>query len=137
MAAFRSRRRVEWADTDLAQMAHFARYLVFMETAEHELLRAAGVEIHHDAAGEPWLWPRVKVECDYLAPLAFGDEVEIEVRVAARGRSSVTYVHRLKRAGETVAQGTVTAVCCRRGGDGRPRAVPIPDDLAAVLDGYR
>ena len=40
-----TRRRVEFVDTDLEGMVHFARYLVYMETAEHELIRAAGATI--------------------------------------------------------------------------------------------
>jgi len=136
LAVFLTRRRVELADTDLEGMVHFARCLVYMETAEHELLAAAGVSIGTDAAGRRWSWPRVKVECEYLAPLAFGDEVEIAVSVAERGRSSVTYAHRLSRGGEPVARGRVTAVCCRRRDDGGLRPEPIPAELAAVLDGY-
>ena len=35
-------RRIEFADTDMAGLVHFARFFVFMETAEHAFLRAAG-----------------------------------------------------------------------------------------------
>lgn len=136
MAAFRTTRRVEFADTDMEGMVHFARLFVYMETAEHELLRAAGAEIDHDPAGERWHWPRVHVECDYRAPLAFGDELEIEVRVAEHGRSSVTYEHRLLRAGAEVARGRVKAVCCRRDDAGRLRPVPVPTGFAAALDAW-
>jgi len=137
MTAFRTTRRVEFADTDMEGMVHFARFLVFMETAEHELLRAAGAEIDHDPDGERWHWPRVKVECDYRAPLHFGDAVDLEVRVADRGRSSVTYEHTLLRDGTVVAAGRVKAVCCRRGGDGRLHAVALPDTFATALDAFR
>ena len=36
----RTRRRVEFADTDMGGSVHFSRFFVFMETAEHEFLRA-------------------------------------------------------------------------------------------------
>jgi acyl-CoA thioester hydrolase len=137
MPAFRTSRRVEFADTDMEGMVHFARFLVFMETAEHELLRAAGAEIDRGPDGERWHWPRVRVECDYRAPLHFGDVVDLEVRVAERGRSSVTYEHALLRDGTVVAAGRVKSVCCRRDADGRLRAVPLPDSFAAALDAYR
>jgi YbgC/YbaW family acyl-CoA thioester hydrolase len=134
MPAFRTTRRVEFADTDMEGMVHFARFLVFMETAEHELLRAAGAEIDHDPDGERWHWPRVKVECEYLAPLHFGDAVEIEVQVAERGRTSLTYEHILRRDGEIIATGRIRAVCCRRGEDGRLHAIPIPGSFAVELN---
>lgn len=143
MAGFRTERRVEFADTDLEGMLHFARYLVYMETAEHALLRAAGYAMTGVHDGVRYTWPRVKVECDYLAPLAFGDRVEIEVTVAARGRSSVTYEHVLTKGGseqtarEPVARGRVTAVCCVHGEGGALRPVPLPAALAERLDAYR
>ena len=37
------RRRVEFRDTDAAGIAHFSAFFFWMESAEHELLRAAGV----------------------------------------------------------------------------------------------
>lgn len=143
MASFRTTRRVEFADTDLEGIVHFARYLVYLETAEHELLRAAGFGVTEIHDGVRYTWPRVKVECEYLAPLAFGDRLEIEVTVAARGRSSVTYEHRLRKgdeAGDTpepVARGRVTAVCCVRGEEGKLQPVPLPPALAERLDRYR
>lgn len=118
-------------------IVHFARYLVFVETAEHQLLAAAGIDLFQDPDGEPWTWPRVKVECEYLAPLRIGDEIEIEVRVAKRGTSSVTYAHTLLCAGRAVAKATVTTVCCRRQRDGSLRPVPLPSAIAEALDAYR
>lgn len=130
---FVSSRRVELADTDQEGIVHFARYLVYMETAEHELLRAAGSSVTRGPDGERWVWPRVKVSCEYLAPLAFGDTVEIETRVAELGRSSVTYEHTLWRGGETVARGRMKTVCCRPADGGGLRPQPVPAELARRL----
>lgn len=130
---FLSSRRVELADTDQEGIVHFARYLVYMETAEHELLRAAGSSVTRGPDGERWVWPRVAVSCEYLAPLAFGDTVEIETRVADLGRSSVTYEHTLRNGGETVARGRMKTVCCRRADGGALRPQPVPADLARRL----
>jgi len=136
VAAFRTRRRVELADTDMEGIVHFARYLVFVETAEHQLLAAAGVELFQDPSGEAWTWPRVKVECEYLAPLRIGDEVEIEVRVVRRGTSSVTYAHTLACAGRPVARAQVTTVCCRRQKDGTLLPAPLPFATSESLDAF-
>ena len=40
MHTFRTRRRVEFVDTDMGGIVHFSRFFVFMETAEHEFLEA-------------------------------------------------------------------------------------------------
>jgi len=42
MHEYRTRRRIEFSDTDAGGLVHFARFFVFMEIAEHELLRALG-----------------------------------------------------------------------------------------------
>ena len=42
---FVARRRVEFRDTDAAGIAHFSTFFVWMESAEHELLRHAGVPL--------------------------------------------------------------------------------------------
>ena len=52
MHEFRTRRRVEFADTDMAGICHFARYAIFMETAEHELLEALGQSVHMEMDGD-------------------------------------------------------------------------------------
>lgn len=137
MGVFRTRRRVELADTDLEGIVHFARYLVYAETAEHQLLAEAGIDLFRDPDGQPWTWPRVKAECEYLAPLRFGDEVEIEVRVANRGTSSVTYAHTLKSANRPVARATITTVCCRKQSNGTLQPHPIPPTTAEMLDTYK
>ena len=63
ISEFRTRRRIEFADTDLAGLVHFARFFVFMETAEHELLRALGGEVHRRWQGHDIGWPRVAASC--------------------------------------------------------------------------
>lgn len=128
-----SRRRVEFADTDMAGIAHFARFFVFMETAEHELLRALGTEVHSEHEGHPIGWPRVATECEYLAPARFGDVLEIETRVARKGETSLTFEHRFLRRGEVIARGRMTSVCCRLDGEG-PRAIPMPRLVAERLE---
>lgn len=42
---FRYPRRVQFAETDLAGMVHFANFFRYMEEAEHALWRAAGMSI--------------------------------------------------------------------------------------------
>jgi 4-hydroxybenzoyl-CoA thioesterase/acyl-CoA thioester hydrolase len=92
MAPFTTRRRVEFRDTDAAGIVHFSAFFFWMESVEHELLRAAGVAVmDRGADGVDASWPRVSASCDYLSAVRFGDELEISVSVEAIGRSSVTY----------------------------------------------
>jgi acyl-CoA thioester hydrolase len=138
MAAFITRRRVEFRDTDAAGIVHFSAFFFWMESAEHELLRAAGVGvIERGSDGIEASWPRVSVCCDYAAAARFDEEIEIAVTVDEIGRSSVTYGFRFDRGGVTLARGRVVAVRCLMHPGRKPEAVPITPDIVARLEAHR
>lgn len=132
-----TRRRVEFRDTDAAGIVHFSAFFFWMESAEHELLRAAGVPVvERTADGVDASWPRVSASCDYASAVRFGSEVEIRVGVEKIGRSSIAYAFEFSHEGTPVAHGRVVAVRCLMLSD-RPRAVPIPDEIIARLEPFR
>lgn len=138
MAPFTTRRRVEFRDTDAAGIVHFSAFFFWMESVEHEMLRAAGVAVvDRGADGVDASWPRVSVSCDYLAAARFGDEVDVSVVVEAIGRSSVTYGFIFSRSGTEIARGRVVAVRCLMRPGTKPEAVAIPADIVARLERYR
>ena len=127
------RRRIDFADTDVGGIVHFSRYLVFMETAEHEMLRARGLSVHLEHDGQVIGWPRIEASCRYEKPARFGDEIEVEVRVERRGQRSMIYGFRLLRDRELLAEGRMASVCCVLSADSPPRAIPIPPFLLEKL----
>jgi 4-hydroxybenzoyl-CoA thioesterase/acyl-CoA thioester hydrolase len=130
---FVTTRRVEFSDTDAAGITHFAAFFRMMEQAEHELLRSVGLSVvMHDAAGKI-SWPRVHAKCDFQSAARFEELLEIEVRIARLGKSSVTYSHRFLRNGEQLATGEITAVCCRIREGKPPKSIAIPVALAKKL----
>lgn len=130
---FHTRRRVEFADTDQAGLVHFARFFVFMETAEHELLRSLGTEVHRQWQGHEIGWPRVGGSCRYVNAARFADELDIVVRVRRKGAKSMTYAFEFTRGGELVATGELSSVCCRLGGERGLESIAIPTDMADRL----
>lgn len=134
MNELRTRRRVEFADTDMAGICHFARFFIFMETAEHELLASLGTCVITEEDGQRICWPRVAASCDYLSPARFGDELDIRVRVIRKGRTSLTYAHEITLQGTPVARGQVTTVCCVMSPDGSVQPIPVPAALAETIE---
>jgi len=130
-----TRRRIEFADTDMGGIVHFARYLVFMETAEHEFLRELGTSVDLVLEdGRHIGWPRVAVSCEYKSPARFGDVLDIRVRVLRKGRKSLTYRIDFRLGGREVARGQVTSVCCELA-PGQPiRSIPIPAGIAERIE---
>jgi acyl-CoA thioester hydrolase len=138
MGPFTTRRRVEFRDTDAAGIAHFSAFFFWMESVEHELLRAAGVAVvDRGADGVDASWPRVSVTCDYASAVRFGDELDVAVSVESIGRTSVTYAFAFAHDGRSVARGRVVAVRCLLRPDATPQPVAIPADIVARLDAYR
>ncbi|MCE9629205.1 MAG: acyl-CoA thioesterase [Planctomycetia bacterium] len=138
MGPLTTRRRVEFRDTDAAGIVHFSAFFFWMESAEHELLRAVGIPVVEPCPdGVDASWPRVSVSCDYVSAVRFGDEIDIAVAVAAVGRSSVTYSFAFSVAGREVARGRVVAVRCLMHSGRKPEAVAIPDDIVSRLGPYR
>jgi acyl-CoA thioester hydrolase len=131
---FRTTRRVEFADTDMAGIAHFANFFRWMEAAEQAFLRSRGLSVAMQWEGEPISFPRVSASCDYLRPVRFEDVVEALVETPTVGRSSVQYAFEFRHGGEVVARGRLVAVCCRvRGAPHALEAVEVPAGLRARL----
>jgi len=138
MGPFTTRRRVEFRDTDAAGIAHFSAFFLWMESVEHELLRAAGVAVVDRGADQvDASWPRVSASCDYASAVRFGDELDITVSVEAIGRTSVTYAFAFAHEGRSVARGRVVAVRCLMRPGAKPEAVAIPADIVLRLDAHR
>jgi acyl-CoA thioester hydrolase len=126
--AFRTSRVVEFGDTDMAGIVHFANFFRFMEAAEHAYLRACGLSVVGEWGGERFSFPRVAASCDYVRPARFQDVLDVTVAVARLGRSSVTYAFEFFKGPDLLAKGQITAVFCRlrAGHEMEPQEIPGP-----------
>ena len=132
---FEMTRRVEFHETDLAGIVHFANFFRYMEAAEHEFLRSLGHHIHGETDGLETGWPRVNATCDYRRPARFGDELTVRVSIEEVRTRSARYGFEFFVEGESIATGSLTAAHVELA-DGEIKAVPIPDDLRAELGAY-
>jgi YbgC/YbaW family acyl-CoA thioester hydrolase len=133
MSVFRTSRQVEFSDTDMAGIVHFANFFRFMEAAEHAYLRACGLAVILDWHGERVTFPRVSASCEYRKPARFPEVLDIFVRVDHLGRTSVRYLLTFQRGDDLIAEGRITAVLCRLRPDHGLEPVEIPDDLREKL----
>jgi acyl-CoA thioester hydrolase len=134
MHEYRTRRRIEFSDTDVGGIAHFARFFVFMETAEHEFLNALGTSVHVDVDGRKIGWPRVSATCEYLSPARFEDVLDIHLKVLRKGTKSMTYGFEISRGETPIARGRLTSVCCVLNDPAGVRPIPIPSFLAERIE---
>jgi YbgC/YbaW family acyl-CoA thioester hydrolase len=130
---FRTTRRIEFVDTDMAGIVHFSNFFRFMESAEVEFLRSRGLSVAMGWEGGKIGLPRRAASCEYLRTVSFEDLLEITVRVANVGRTSITYAFEFFKEGELVARGQVSCVCCRVLPEHRIEAMEIPASLRQKL----
>jgi 4-hydroxybenzoyl-CoA thioesterase len=131
--------RIEWGDCDPAGIVFYPRYFVMFDISTTMLVeRAAGMKKieylkAYDIAGHPVVETRAR----FRIPTRFGDEVAIETRIVACGRSSFKLEHRLTLAGAFAVEGTETRVWVGRDpmDPARMQSRPIPAEMVARFNG--
>ena len=131
---FTTTRLIEFADTDMAGIAHFSRFFFFMEQAEHAFFRALGLSIHMERDGELVTWPRASTSCDYANPVRFEEELIVKLTVRCKRTRTLTYGFEFSRGPDHIASGELTTVCCRANPGEPLRAIPIPDYIGALIE---
>ncbi len=142
MSVFTYATPVRFADVDHAGIVYYPRFFHYFHVAFEELWRArvgprAYVELlDRDRVG----FPAVRAECEFHAPLRFGDTAEIDVSVSRLGSKSITFRYRVWRAAEDARPRTACAdgqVVCAVVDLARFMAVPVPERVVALLADLR
>jgi YbgC/YbaW family acyl-CoA thioester hydrolase len=129
---FTIKRQVQFAETDMAGVLHFSNYLKLMEEVEHAFWRSIGLSVVITQPDGHMSWPRVAVNCDFLAPARFEDEIDLTLNVGSLSSKSITFHITFKRGDDLLAKGQMTAVCCKMYAD-RFESITIPDDIRRRL----
>jgi acyl-CoA thioester hydrolase len=81
--------RVGFSDTDAQGIVYYGRYLPYFDLARVEYLRHLDLLRTNPDEERQFVMRATSVE--YLAPARFDDAIEVFIRVARIGRTSVTY----------------------------------------------
>ncbi|MDX1952284.1 MAG: thioesterase family protein [Verrucomicrobiota bacterium] len=136
---FKTIRRVEFSETDMAGIVHFANFFYYMESAEHAFYRSLGFSVILDQLDPPLGFPRVHASCDYKRPLKFEDEFETHLLVKEK-KSKVLHLlfkfHKLQggRTVADIAQGELIVCCVAHQRDGSLTSTAIPSHLADLIE---
>ena len=126
--AFTARTRVGFSDTDAQGIVYYGRYNPYFDLARVEYLRSLEL-LRYESAGEFVMRAN---DVEYFAPARFDDELEIHVRVARVGRTSITYEFAAHKLPEGTLMVTAHQTLVYVDLAGRV-ALPIPDDYKARL----
>ena len=93
---------VRFADVDHAGIVYYPRFFHYFHVAFEELWRARiGPKAYSDIIDNQRIgFPAVRAECDFKAPLKFGDTADIEVSIPRLGAKSITFRYRIFRSGD-------------------------------------
>lgn len=132
---FRTTRRVEFCETDLAGIVHFANFYRYMEQAEHEFFRQHGLKIVGVLAdGTKYGWPRVATSCSFDAPARYEDIIDVRLTITRRTVRSLTIAYDFFRDETRLATGEMKTVFCILFPDTGMKSTDMPADFAEKLD---
>ncbi len=119
-----------WHDNDIYGHINNVTYYSYFDSAMNTyLIEEGGLDIHR---GEVVGFV-VSSSCDYFAPIAFPDAIEVGLRIGKLGKSSVQYELAVFKKGEqqACAAGKVVHVFVERA---QNRSTPIPARLREALE---
>ena len=128
-------RPVRFEDVDAAQIVFFGRFFGYC----HEAMEAFFASVDGGYAQLVTVrkigFPAVHVEADFTSPLRYGDTARIAVDVTKIGNKSATLRFIITRAKGGPAVAIITHVCAVSDLVNL-HAIPIPDDVRAVLEAH-
>jgi YbgC/YbaW family acyl-CoA thioester hydrolase len=129
---YRTTRRVEFVDTDMAGIVHFANFYKYMEETEHGFFRSLGLKIVQlQPDGAVIGWPRVRSTCSFDAPAYYDDLLEIDLDVKRLGVKSLTMSYTFRQGDTQIATGEMKTVCCIHEAEGKFHSIEIPPHYRA------
>jgi len=133
MSAFIHKNRVEFSDTDMAGIVHFARFFCYAEAAEAALFRSIEEPLidMDNASG----WPRISATFDYNEPLSFDEEFETHLSIERLGTTSIAWLVEVKAGSDVIATGKMTSIYCTASTEGMAKQ-EIPAALKAKLESF-
>lgn len=128
MTACISTFRVRYAETDNMGVAYHANYLIWFEVGRTDLIRQMGYP-YKDMERRGVFLPVIDVQCSYLKPVHYDDELELHTSLEERRGLRLRISYRLYRNRELMATGqTLHAFTDVQGKPHRP-----PDDILQTM----
>jgi acyl-CoA thioester hydrolase len=129
--SFFHRLRVRWSEVDMQAIVFNGHYLNYFDVAFTEYWRRTGLpDVLQQARDGYELFAR-KATVEYMAPARFDDELEIGVRCAALGRSSLRFTMEIHRGDEHLISGELVYVYAETAAR---KSTAIPDAWRATIN---
>lgn len=126
MASFTAEYRANFSDTDAAGIVHFSTIFFWVEATEEALFRLLKLPFLRTDGNKITGFPRVRVECDFLAPIYREDMVTVALTPQEIGDKKLVWNFEAKVGDRPVAKGALTTVYAWREAQGPMSAALVP-----------
>lgn len=127
--------RVRYAEIDEQGIVFNAHYLTYFDTALGEYFRAARAMREGEAPLSSTYFHTVRNLIEYRAPIGYDAQIEVFVRAARLGRSSLTLVNEIYHKGDDKLLTFGESVWVNADPDAH-KSVPLPDDFRELLQQF-
>lgn len=130
---FFHRLRVRWAEVDMQKIVFNAHYLMYFDTAITDYWRALALPYEaamHSLDGDLYV---VKATVEFHASARMDDQIDVAMRCARIGNSSLTFHGAIFRGDEHLISGELVYVFAD---PATQTSRPVPERLRAVLQGF-
>jgi acyl-CoA thioester hydrolase len=124
--------RVRYSEIDAQKIVFNAHYLTYFDTAIHEYFRVLDYDYVEQAGRTGEDFHTVRAVVEYSKPIDFDEDIEVHVRTARLGRSSITFNLEIHPAGSEDPRATGEIVWVNTNQESH-RSTPVPDDLVERL----
>ncbi len=126
---------VEWGDCDAAGIVFYPNYFRWFDAGFQKLLRLKGLS-QRELAARYGIIGTGLVDCGarFKGPAAYGDEIELFTRIERFEELTFTAAHTVTRQARVIVEGFEKRAFLKvGGGNGRLKALPVPDDFRALF----
>lgn len=131
---FFNRMRVRWAEVDMQGIVFNGHYLTYFDVSITEYWRAIGLrypdEVVHEWGVDTFV---VKSTIEYHGSARFDDEIDVGVRCARIGRSSMQFLLEIHRGENRLISGEVIYVCAH---PTERKSLPVPGPMRDRIEGF-
>ena len=127
------RLRVRWAEVDQQNIVFNGHYLTYFDVAVTEYWRAIGLPYPETIAGTGADLYTVKSTVEYHRSARYDDWLDLFIRCARLGRSSLTFLLEIWRGDEHLVSGELIYV---NASPQTRRSAPVPDRLREAILGF-
>ncbi len=121
--------RVYYEDTDMAGIVYHANFLKFIERGRSEWVASLGIDQREMKARDGQAFVVRRIECDYLSPAYYGDDLTVLTAVDSLGGARMVLRQQVCRGEMRLFEARVTVVLLGPQG----RALRLPPVLREAL----